>query len=150
MHLVSQPARPVPQWLAARSWLYTAALQRFWIESLAHALLTRPTQGLGRDVRVLDEQVIDRVIGVPLEDTPDDAHASSADDLVRGHGAAGRLLFQISDTLQRIETHLLLSGGGTLQQHLRHAGEYMEAVERLIAHPRYLMLMVMATFVVIL
>ena len=150
MHLVGQPARPVPHWLAARPWLYTAALQRFWIESLAHGLLTRPTMGLGRDVRVLDEQVIDRVIGVPLEDAPDDARDASTDDLIRGHGAAGRLLFKVSDILQHIERRLLLSGSDVLQKRLRRAGEYMEAVERLIEHPRYLMLMVMATFVVIL
>jgi hypothetical protein len=150
MHLVAQPARPAPHWLAARPWLYTAALQRFWIESLAHSLLTRPTLGLGRDVRVLDEQVIDRIIGVPLEDAPDDARDTAADDLIRGHGLAGRLLSRISETLQRIETHLLLSGSDVLRQRLRRAGEYMEAIDLLIEHPRYLMLMVMATFVVIL
>jgi NADH:ubiquinone oxidoreductase subunit 5 (subunit L)/multisubunit Na+/H+ antiporter MnhA subunit len=150
MHLVGQPARPAPHWLVNRPWLYTAALQRFWIESLAHSLLTRPTLGLGRDVRVLDEQVIDRVIGVPLDDAPDDTRDTSADDLVRGHGLAGRLLFKVSDILQQVETRLLLSGRDVLQQRLRRAGEYMEAIERLIEHPRYLMLMVMATFVVIL
>jgi hypothetical protein len=99
---------------------------------------------------MLDEQVIDRVIGVPLEDAPDDARDTAADDLIRGHGLAGRLLSRISETLQRIETHLLLSGSDVLQQRLRRAGEYMEAIDLLIEHPRYLMLMVMATFVVIL
>jgi hypothetical protein len=46
-------------WLGRQDWLYTAALQRFWIEALASSLLTRPTLALGRDVRALDEQVID-------------------------------------------------------------------------------------------
>jgi NADH:ubiquinone oxidoreductase subunit 5 (subunit L)/multisubunit Na+/H+ antiporter MnhA subunit len=150
MHLVGQPARPVPHWLAARPWLYTAALQRFWIESLAHSLLTRPTLGLGRDVRVLDEQVIDRIIGVPLEDAPEDARDTAADDLIRGHGLAGRFLFKVSEILQQVEARLLLSGSDVLRQRLRRAGEYMEAIDLLIEHPRYLMLMVMATFVVIL
>ena len=150
MHLVGQPARPAPLWLAARPWLYTAALQRFWIESLAHSLLTRPTLGLGRDVRVLDEQVIDRIIGVPLEDAPEDARDTAADDLIRGHGLAGRFLFKVSEILQQVEARLLLSGSDVLQQRLRRAGEYMEAIDLLIEHPRYLMLMVMATFVVIL
>ena len=146
MHLTGQPARPVPQWLAERPWLYTAALQRFWFEALAHSLLTRPTLALGRDMRALDEQVIDRLVGAPLEDRADDAPGNA----LRGHGLAGRLLFQLSERLQVVETHLLLSGRGALQQNLRHIGAYIESLELLLANPRYLMLMVMATFVVIL
>lgn len=150
MHLVGHAARPVPRWLAARPWLYTAVLQRFWIESLAHSLLTRPTLALGRDMRALDEQVVDRLIGVPREDESAAAAEASADDLIRGHGVAGKLLFQLAEQLQALESRLLLSGSGALQQHLRRAGEYMEALELLLEQPRYLMLMVMATFVVIL
>lgn len=150
MHLVGHAARPVPRWPAARPWLYTAVLQRFWIESLAHSLLTRPTLALGRDMRALDEQVVDRLIGVPREDESAAAAEASADDLIRGHGVAGKLLFQLAEQLQALESRLLLSGSGALQQHLRRAGEYMEALELLLEQPRYLMLMVMATFVVIL
>lgn len=150
MHLVRQPARPVPRWLAALPWLYTAALQRFWIEPLAHSLFTRPTLALGQDMRALDEQVIDRLVGVPRDDAPDVAGEFAADDLIRGHGVAGRFLFQLADQMQRLETHLLLSGGGALQQTLGRIGDYMAALELLLEHPRYLMLMVMATFVVIL
>ncbi len=57
-----RPAPPVPRWLAAQAWLYTAALQRFWIEPLADSLLTRPTLALGRDVRALDERFIDPLV----------------------------------------------------------------------------------------
>jgi NADH:ubiquinone oxidoreductase subunit 5 (subunit L)/multisubunit Na+/H+ antiporter MnhA subunit len=150
MHLVAGAARPVPRWLAARPWLYTAAVQGFWIEPLARSLLARPTVALGRDMRSLDERVIDRLVGVPREDQADDVREVSADELIRGHGVAGRVLFQVADRLLRLEARLLLSGSGALQQHLRHAGKYMEALELMLEQPRYLMLMVMATFVVIL
>ncbi len=147
MHLTRLPAAPVPGWLARRPWLYTAALQRFWLEALIHALLTRPTQALGSDVRAFDERVIDRLIGAPQEDSPGDG---AEDELIRGHGLAGRFLFQLAGRMQQLENHLLLSGGGVLVLMLQKVGMYAEAVELLLEQPRYLMLMVMATFVVIL
>lgn len=145
LQLVRGPSRPVPRWLATRHRLYTAALRGFWIESLAHNLLTRPTLALGRDMRALDERVIDPLVGAPRTD-----EQGAPNDALRTHGVAERVLLLLADRLQRLETHLLLSGNGALQQALRRAGQYMETLELLLEQPRYLMLMVMATFVVIL
>ena len=136
-------------WLAAQRWAYTAALQRFWIEPLAHSLLTRPTLALGRDVRALDERFIDPLVGAP-RDEERRVEGAAGDELIRGHGLAGRALFNFADRLQRLEHHLLLSGAGALGKHLQQAAHYADAVESLLEQPRYLMLMVMATFVVIL
>ncbi|MEF8729388.1 MAG: proton-conducting transporter membrane subunit [Accumulibacter sp.] len=149
MHLVRQPARPPPRWLANWRWGYTAALQRFWIEPLASSLLTRPTLALGRDVRALDERFIDPLLGAPREDERSPA-SPAGDELIRGHGLAGRALFAFANRLQSLENRLLLSDGGTLGRHLRQLGHYADTVEALLEQPRYLMLMVMATFVVIL
>ncbi len=149
MHLVRQPARPSPRWLANWRWGYTAALQRFWIEPLASSLLTRPTLALGRDVRALDERFIDPLLGAPRDDEPAPARPAG-DELIRGHGLAGRALFAFANRLQALENRLLLSDGGTLGRHLRQLGHYADTVEALLEQPRYLMLMVMATFVVIL
>lgn len=148
LQLVRQPARPVPRWLAAHHRLYTAAVHGFWIESLAHNLLTRPTLALGRDMRALDERVIDPLVGVPRAD--EHGAQDDANDAIRAHGVAERILLGLANYLQRLETRLLLSGDGALQQALRRAGAYMETLEVLLEQPRYLMLMVMATFVVIL
>ena len=150
LQLVRRPAPPVPRWLAVRGWLYTAALQRFWIEPLAHNLLTRPTLALGRDARTLDERFIDPLIGAPRIDEDSDPDAPTADGLIRGHGIAGRALDAFADRLQRLENRLLLGGGGTLTKLVQRAGHYADAIESLLEQPRYLMLMVMATFVVIL
>ena len=149
MHLVRRPARPVPRWLATQRWWYTAALQRFWIEPLASSLLTRPTLALGRDVRALDERFIDPLVGAPRADEYP-ALGDPGDELIRGHGLAGRLLFNGANRLQRLENRLLLSGDGALGKHLQRAAQYADAIESLLEQPRYLMLMVMATFVVIL
>lgn len=148
MHLVRRQAAPAPRWLAARSWWYTAALQRFWIEALGNTLLARPTLALGQDVRALDERFIDPLVGEPLAERS--AAGDTADELIRGHGLAGRALFRFADRMQQLESYLLLSGDGSMKTTLERAAHYADAVESLLERPRYLMLMVMATLVVIL
>ena len=139
----SQPA-PLPRWLATNTFLYTAALQRFWIDRVAHGLLTRPTLSLGRDVREFDDRVLDRLIGAPRE------QALGVGSPVQGNGVAGRTLLRISDLLQQFETRLVLEGeGGAMARALQRVGAALKAIEALLEQPRYLMLMVMATFVVI-
>jgi NADH:ubiquinone oxidoreductase subunit 2 (subunit N) len=143
----SRPA-PLPQWLAGNAFLYTAALQRFWIDRVAHGLLTRPTLTLGRDVREFDDQVLDRLIGAP-RDATQSAPGGRAEP-VQGNGVAGRALLRLSDLLQGFETRLVLEGeGGAAARLLHRLGVALKAIEALLEQPRYLMLMVMATFVVI-
>lgn len=146
-YLLLAPTRTgsLPQWLAGNSFLYTAALQRFWIDRLAHGLLTRPTLSLGRDVREFDDRVLDRLLGVPRE-LPIGSSAT-----VQGHGIAGRTLLRVSNVLQHFETRLVLEGGGgSVGRWLHRLGVALKVIEALLEQPRYLMLMVMATFVVIL
>jgi len=140
LRLAPRP-RPLPAALAGCLPLYVAARQRFWIEPLARALLVRPTLALGRDARRLDERVIDRLVG--------DAGGSAG--ATAGQGLAGRALAWLADLLQRFETHLVLQGGGSRALTLLHAaGAVLRRMETLLEQPRYLILMVMLTFVVIL
>jgi NADH:ubiquinone oxidoreductase subunit 5 (subunit L)/multisubunit Na+/H+ antiporter MnhA subunit len=141
MHLAGE-ARPVPDWLARRRRLYTAALQRFWLEPAGDWLLARPTRGLGRDMSALDQQVLDPLLGSP---------GAPGGPVVGGRGAAGRLLEAAAGRLARIEEHLLFQGpGGRLGEILVRIGHYLQAVEALLERPRYLLLLIMATFAVIL
>jgi NADH:ubiquinone oxidoreductase subunit 5 (subunit L)/multisubunit Na+/H+ antiporter MnhA subunit len=149
MHLSAQPAAPAPTWLQRRSSLYTAALQRFWLEPLADRLLTRPTLALARDMRAIDENVVSRLVGMP------EAQRASAllseEALVKGHGLAGSVLVWVADHLDRFEQHLVLQGGGgRLGAGLHHLGDWLKLIENLLEQPRYLLLLVMATMVVIL
>ena len=148
MHLVSAPAAPPPAWLAGRQGLYAAALARFWLDALANAALLRPARRLAEDTRRLDENVL-----APLVGMPDEARAAETveDEVIRGHGLAGRFLAWLAGHLQRFETHLVLrGGGGPMARLLKGAGEYFRAAEALLEQPRYLLLLVVATFVVIL
>jgi len=141
-----RPAPP-PAWLQRRQWLYTAAVQRFWLDTLAEILLVQPTVSFARDVRGLEEHFIDRAIGQPGQGVA--VHAERP--LVLVDGLPGRALAGISNLLQRLENRLLLRGrGGAAERLLHRLGSYLATLENLLEQPRYLMMAVMATFVVIL
>jgi NADH:ubiquinone oxidoreductase subunit 5 (subunit L)/multisubunit Na+/H+ antiporter MnhA subunit len=149
MHLVSEKAKPVPAWLACRQWLYTAALQRFWVEHLAAGALIRPAQSIGRDMRDFDDNVLSHLVGMPERRRA--GEEAVADDVIRGHGLAGALLEWAAERLHRFESHLVMQqGGGPLTRALRRIGDYLLVFEALLERPRYLILTIVATFVVIL
>ncbi|MEY2631810.1 MAG: hypothetical protein RIR00_464 [Pseudomonadota bacterium] len=144
LQLLRQPAPPVAAWLGRQQWLYTGALQRFWLEHLADGLLLRPTVSLGRDMRALDENVFEPMLAAAQPLQP-------GETLVQGHGLAGRFLVGLAGRLGALEERLILGdGGGFLGRALQRVSGYLLTIDALIEQPRYLMLMVMATFVVIL
>lgn len=158
MHLIGAAARPVPSLLAHWQRLYTAALQRFWLEPLADWLLVRPTQALAQDMRVIDERVVSRLVGMPEQakaaamlDRTLQARRQDGQEVVRGRGAAGKLLEWLADRLDRFERHLVLqAGGGRVGWLLQQIGQWLVEVESLLERPRYLLLLILATLVVIL
>lgn len=158
MHLISGAAKPVPEWLAHRQALYTAALQRFWLEPLADRLLVRPSRDLAQDMRMIDEHVVSRLVGLPekakaaaLLGQVEQARQQGDRAVVQGYGAAGKLLEWLADRLDQFERKLVLeAGGGRLAWLMRLLGQWLVAVENLLERPRYLLLLIMATLVVIL
>jgi NADH:ubiquinone oxidoreductase subunit 2 (subunit N) len=157
---VVTPSRPVPAWLGRSRRLYDASLQRFWLDPLADVLLVRPTQGLARDVARFDEEIVQRVAGRPghegvigslAEWETQQQTGVAGPSSMEGHGAAGRLLAWLSDLLAWLEQRLVLqAGGASLKERLRPATRPLVQIEQLLAQPRYLLLMIMATIVVIL
>lgn len=147
MHLTHAPAAPVPTWLARRRRLYTAALQGFWLDPAADWLLMRPTRQLARDVQTFDETVIDRLAGPPSQGA-----APRRDDGLGGAtGILGGLMERVAAPLHWFEEHLVLAGAGEgLTRAIRLVGDYVQQIESLLARPRYLLLLILATFVVIL
>lgn len=141
-----RPPSP-PAWLARWQRFYTAALQAFWLDRLALILLLQPTLGFAKDARRLERDFIDPSLGQVGQGRP----VAADRPLVTADGWPGRLLAALSQQLQRLENRLLLRGrGGTAEQAMRHLGAYLRTLENLFEQPRYLMMAVMATFVVIL
>ena len=153
MHQVSRPARPVTPWLQKSSFLYTASLQRFWLEHLADWFLLRPTDSLSKEVRDFDEKVVHRIIGLPSEQNGLEGLRQQQwiENVGRARGFSGRLMEMIASTFEWFEEHLILQGGGEgLLKLVNHLGKYMLTIERLLNQPRYLILLIAVTFVVIL
>lgn len=149
MHLLDAPTPTAPAWLRARPRLYAAALQRFWLEGVGDRLFTRPTQALARDMRTIDENVVSRLVG--MHEAQRVAALTEPESVVKGRGLAGGLLMWAADQLDRFERNLLLQGGGgRLGNGLTRLGDWLKQVESLLEQPRYLLLMIMATLVVIL
>jgi NADH:ubiquinone oxidoreductase subunit 5 (subunit L)/multisubunit Na+/H+ antiporter MnhA subunit len=151
MHLVNEKARPAPAWLASRQWLYTAALQRFWLDPLAASTLIRPARAIGRDMRDFDDNVLAHLVGMPARRRAGALPKTGEDAVIRGHGLAGAFLVWFAERLHRFESHLVMrQGNGPLARALRRAGDYLLVFEALLERPRYLVLLIVATFVVIL
>lgn len=160
MQLASRPARPVPAWLLRNRRLYNASLQRFWLDNLANNLLTRSTQSFAREADDFDTRIVNRLVGLP---TSTNAISSLAEwearqrggmlregDIGTGEGMAGKLMEWLAQILQWFEDRLILHGGGKgLLALLHRLGQRIQLIEQLLEHPRYLWLMIMATFVVI-
>ncbi len=145
LHLIGGPIKPVPEWLAQRQGLYTAALNRFWLEPMTDGLLLRPTRALAQDMRVIDAQVVSRLAGLS------EPARQGKQEVARDHGAAGRLLAWVADRLEHFERRLVLqTGGGRLAWVLDQLGRWLVAVEGLLERPRYLLVLIMATLIVIL
>jgi hypothetical protein len=143
----------VSGWLSRQNWLYNAALQRFWLDHLARWLLVRPAHDLGRDARNFDEQIIQRIVGLPAQAS----HESNLTDrrqrprIGTGRGMAGKFMQGLAAAFGWFEEHLVLeSGGKSLNTLLQYLGSHMAKIENLLAQPRYLMLLILFTFIVIL
>lgn len=151
MHLVNAKVRPVSAWLGGRQWLYTAALQRFWLDQLAVSMLIRPPRAVARDMRDFDDNVLAHLVGMPARRRAGAYAEADRDKVILGHGLAGALLVWVAERLHRFESRLVMrQGTGPLVWAMRRAGEYLLVLEALLERPRYLILLVVATFVIIL
>jgi NADH:ubiquinone oxidoreductase subunit 5 (subunit L)/multisubunit Na+/H+ antiporter MnhA subunit len=151
-----------PPWLTRWRWLHNAALQRFWLDALSDALLVRPTVSLAKDVQFFDEQVVTRVIGLPVysrsvssltqwEAIQKRRSSDRVGTVSQGTGLAGKFITWLANILYWFESHLVLRGGGEgLLKNLHRIGGVLERVEQLLSTPRYLIVLVVITFVVIL
>lgn len=164
MHLMGRPARPAPRLLKNRRRLYVASLQRFWLDSLADGLLVSPVQALAQDAKHFEQHVVNRMVGLAdsaravsslaqWEARLDGDRQANGDsgDVAVGRGMLGRSMQWLATQLYWFEEHLVLSGGDQgIKRLILRAGSLLMRVDELLSHPRYLLLMVVATFVVIL
>ncbi|CAK0747963.1 conserved membrane hypothetical protein [Gammaproteobacteria bacterium] len=123
---------------------WTAALQRFWLDSLVLSLFAKPFVSIGEDLQSLDDRVLSKMIGMPSE-------SNSTEDLViRAYGLGGNVLSWIADLLQSFETRLILGDNSWTARAHQEIGAVFQTVEALLEQPRYLLLILIMTFAIIL
>lgn len=151
MYKVHRPAREVTPVLRNNFFLFTAALQRFWLDHLADWFLLRPTKSIAKEVQDFDEKVVNRLIGLPGDGGNVLAHEQSwVDNIGKGRGLTGRLMEGVAVVFEWFEEHLVLQGGGEgLLKVVHHLGGYMLTIEKLLSQPRYLIVLIAITFVVV-
>ncbi|MBF0434783.1 MAG: hypothetical protein HQL77_05340 [Magnetococcales bacterium] len=159
---LERPAPPAPRWLTRWQRLHTALLQRFWLEHLGDAMIAAPTMKLAADMRLLEHRVITPLAGLP-------AHANAISTLAqwqeqqtgsipasgyavdRSTGVAGKMIQGLASILYSFEENMILKGGGAgLMEVLQLVGKRLILIDHLLSQPRYLILMIALTFVIIL
>ncbi|RTZ64921.1 MAG: hypothetical protein DSZ29_04920 [Aquificaceae bacterium] len=156
-----QPARPVPQWLHRDTWLYNAALHRFWLDGISDWLLTKPTHALAHEAQLFDEQVIDRLTGIQSHanmlstlscwEAQQANKVALVDEIGKGNGIFGAFMQVAAAAMHWFEEKLVLRGSGEgLLTLLNYLGKYLENIDKLLMQPRYLLVLIMVTIVIIL
>lgn len=143
-------------------WLYTASLQRFWIEQITDWALVKPVRRLADDLYYFDDQIVDRVMGAPdpalytvsslmqLEEIRLGARLNNdADEFAQGSGLAGKLTEWIASILDWFENRFVLQGVGKGTMRFgRKLGHLANKLETLILRPRYLVVFVCITLII--
>lgn len=150
-----------PRWAKCR-WAFLASLQRGWLELALDWLLVRPIQQFARDMRTIEDRIIDPVLGVPApainavsslaawEERKIGANlASDEDSFAQGSGLAGKLAQWTAAMMSWFEYHFILRGIGRHSIRLgRRLGRAANRFEQLLLSPRYLILFVLITLMV--
>ncbi|MDH5633799.1 MAG: proton-conducting transporter membrane subunit [Gammaproteobacteria bacterium] len=161
MHFSVYRARQVPDWLQKRQFLYTAAIQRFWLDDFADAMVVRPSGSLASEVKMFDREVIGHLAGFPTQagtvsSIGDWEHKKMSGVMTASAnsselGLLGRIMDRTSRMFHWFEEQLVLKGSGEgLTAVIGKLGAKVQHVEALFCQPRYLWLMILATAIVVL
>ena len=159
MHrIAARPMRQVPPFLARRQALYTASLQRFWLEPITDRLFVKPVHRIAVDIARFDQQVVERIVGLPVpalgslstaaawEERRLAATAGAGPDSREAGGLIRWLAHRVASALHWFEEKLVLQGvGADLWKGFRRFGHRLRAIDDILCRPRYLILLVLAT-----
>lgn len=157
-----RPVAAVAPLFASCRWAFMASLQRGWLEPALDWMLVKPIHRLAKDMRYIDDHIVDPALGVPApairaisslaqwEEQKMGANLSSEEDsFAKGSGLAGKLAQWSAALLNWFEYHFILRGIGRDSIRFgRRLGRAANRFERLLLSPRYLALFVLITLMV--
>lgn len=166
VNIKDNPIKPVAPVLGKNRWLFVASLQRFWVEQITDWALARPVRHLARDLSYFDDNILDRLMGIPapamkavsglaqweeaavgarLEETA----AKDNNQFISGTGLVSVLTHSISALIHWFEERLVLQGISKDTLHVgRELGHLANKFETQVLRPRYLVLLVFITLLV--
>jgi NADH:ubiquinone oxidoreductase subunit 5 (subunit L)/multisubunit Na+/H+ antiporter MnhA subunit len=153
MHLMSRPTRPVGKILQRNKILFTASIQRFWLDHIADWIMTKPAQRLARDARNFDEKIVNKITGMPSQARAISSlnQLETSNMVGKAQGVVGFVMQWLASIFGWFEDQLVLKTGSEgLMKIIRHLGAYVSQIETLLSQPRYLIILIVTTFVVIL
>jgi hypothetical protein len=160
------PIKPVAPILAKNRWLFMASLQRFWVEQISDWALVKPVQHLAHDLSYFDDNIVDKLLGVPapainavstlaqMEEFVvgarlEGASAKNNNTFVSGTGLVSVLTHWVAAIIHWFEERLILQGVSKDTLHVgRELGHLANKFEIQVLRPRYLVLMVFITLLV--
>jgi NADH:ubiquinone oxidoreductase subunit 5 (subunit L)/multisubunit Na+/H+ antiporter MnhA subunit len=161
------PIKPVSPLLANNRWLFAASLQRFWVEPISDWALVKPVRRLAHDLSHFDDSIVDRLMGIPapainltstLAQLEERRLAAKLDNnlgyrnssFIKDTGVLGTIAGWIAGMAHWFEERLILQGVGIGSLHLgRELGHLANKLETLVLRPRYLVLLVFITLLVV-
>lgn len=153
MHLMSRPTRPVARFIQTNNRLFTASIQRFWLDHITDWIFTKPTQRVACDARNFDEKVVNKITGMPSQarSISSLSQLETINMVGKAQGVVGSGMQWLASIFGWFEEQLVLKTGSEgLMKAIRHLGAYVSQIETLLSQPRYLIIIIVATFVVIL
>jgi hypothetical protein len=160
LQLANRHADVVPDWLSKNDWLYNAAVQRLWVEQFGDAMMAAPIKKLAEDAQIFEKKVVEPFIGLPEQTHAVSSMADWEDKLAgirgsssnigKGEGLFGFFLETVAGAMHWFEENWVLRGSGEgLLNFLQRLGTYLTHIDYLICQPRYLLIMIILTFIII-
>ena len=164
MHNVQgNPIKPLKPAIAGLRWAYIASLQRFWLDPITDWSLIRPIRRLAHDLAYFDDHIIDYMMSAPApaihtisslaqreEKILGARLDNEADEFAQGSGLAGKLTAWCADIMHGFEDRFVLRGiNKSASVYGRKLGHVANKFEQLILRPRYLVLFVFITLLVV-
>lgn len=157
----ASPAPAAPAWFQKNLWLHNACLQRFWLDRLANTFLVHPTQLLAHEAQLFDQQVVDRLTGTPSHvnmlstlaqmQALQSGHLQLNSQVGIGSGMFGKLLQRVAEMMEWFEERLVLkSSSDGLAGLATVLGQRAELIETYLRQPRYMLVLIAATLMVVL
>lgn len=156
-HIAGVPPRPLPRWLAHRPDLYLAALQRLWLEAATDWVLVKPVQRLAADMESFDQQIIQPAFGLPnpapaktVGKDRENPEPACLPEIPHAEGWAGLTVGALSNVSNWLEAKLLWQGASpSWALRSRNLGRHLNQLETLFTHPRYLVVLILATLLAV-